>query len=285
VLRVQLATFAVSHVVPGGSAAGTGLGYRLLRRAGVSAFDAGFVLGAQGMGSAAVLSTLLWIALLVSIPIRGANAAYLGIAVMGAVLVGGFALLVIGLSRGSKAADWIVRTVTARLRFVDERALSAFLHDLVGRFRQLATDRALLGRATGWAVVVWLADGASLWIFLAALGVFTAPDGLLIAFGLANVSAAIPLTPGGVGVYEAVLTSSLVGFGVPRAEAIIGVMAYRLFAFWLPIPIGAVAYLSAEAADPAVRSSAVDALQAAYSESAAQAEDPKTWARRRGLRG
>ena len=68
------------------------------------------------------------------------------------------------------------------------------------------------------------------------------PIDLLVAFGLANVLAAIPITPGGLGVVEAVLTSTLVGFGLDRGTAAISVITYRLAAFWLPIPLGALAY-------------------------------------------
>ncbi|HEX9530403.1 MAG TPA: hypothetical protein VF954_04640, partial [Acidimicrobiales bacterium] len=49
--RIDLSTLAVSHMVPGGNAAGTSLGYRLLTEHGVSGADAGFGLATQGMGS------------------------------------------------------------------------------------------------------------------------------------------------------------------------------------------------------------------------------------------
>ena len=88
----------------------------------------------------------------------------------------------------------------------------------------------------------WVLDAASLWVFLRAFGGVVNPVDLLVAFGLANVLAAIPITPGGLGVVEAVLTSTLVGFGLDRGTAAIGVVTYRLAAFWLPIPLGALAY-------------------------------------------
>ena len=81
-------------------------------------------------------------------------------------------------------------------------------------------------------------------MFIGAFGRWVNPDGLLVAYGLANVLAVIPLTPGGLGVIEATLTSVLVGFGTPRGVATLGVVAYRLVNFWLPIPLGGVAYLS-----------------------------------------
>jgi hypothetical protein len=70
------------------------------------------------------------------------------------------------------------------------------------------------------------------------------PDGLLVAYGLAYVLAAIPITPGGLGVVEATLTSILVGFGTTRGVATLGVVAYRLINFWLPIPLGGLAFVS-----------------------------------------
>src|SRR5947207_5711509 len=71
VVRMQLSTLAVSHVMPGGTAAGAGLGYRLLTDTGVSGPSAGFALATQSLGSALVLNVLLWIGLIISIPLRG----------------------------------------------------------------------------------------------------------------------------------------------------------------------------------------------------------------------
>ncbi len=122
--------------------------------------------------------------------------------------------------------------------------MSRLVHRLASRIRELGTDPQLLVRAGGWAAANWLLDAASLWVFIAAYGHQVSPVALLVAFGLANVLAAIPLTPGGLGVVEAVLTSTLVGFGTPSTIAIIGVATYRLVNFWLPIPIGALAYVS-----------------------------------------
>ena len=58
------------------------------------------------------------------------------------------------------------------------------------------------------------------------------------------ILAVIPITPAGLGVVEGVLISTLVGFGVPKSTAILGVLGYRLLNFWLPIPLGGAAYVS-----------------------------------------
>jgi hypothetical protein len=94
---------------------------------------------------------------------------------------------------------------------------------------------------------------------------------------LANVLAVIPLTPGGLGVVEATLTSILVGFGTARGVATLGVVAYRLINFWLPIPLGGAAYLSLQVdpgrPDPERR----DRLEVAEAKLAI----PVHWSRRR----
>jgi uncharacterized protein (TIRG00374 family) len=112
-----------------------------------------------------------------------------------------------------------------------------------------------------------LLDAASLWVFVAAYGQLTVVDGLLVAYGLAYVLAAIPITPGGLGVVEATLTSSLVGFGAARGVAILGVLSYRLVNFWLPIPLGGASYISLQVGRRASRRAKADALRAAAEES------------------
>jgi uncharacterized protein (TIRG00374 family) len=63
-----------------------------------------------------------------------------------------------------------------------------------------------------------------------------------VAYGLANVAAALPITPGGLGVVEGVLVPTLVAFGTPAAVAVLAVVAYRLVSFWVPIPVGFASY-------------------------------------------
>ena len=67
-----------------------------------------------------------------------------------------------------------------------------------------------------------------------------------MAYGLANILAAIPITPGGLGVVEFVLVSMIAGFGPTDGQALSAVLAYRAVNFWLPIPFGGLAYASLE---------------------------------------
>jgi uncharacterized protein (TIRG00374 family) len=64
---------------------------------------------------------------------------------------------------------------------------------------------------------------------------------LAVAYAAANIASAIPVMPGGLGVIE--VTMVAVGFGAPRATAVLAVLGYRIVNYWLPLLPGAVAYL------------------------------------------
>jgi putative heme transporter len=241
--RIQLSTRALSSLVPGGSAAGSALGFRLMVTSGVPGPDAGFALAAAGLTSAVVLNFILWGGLIVSIPLRGVNPVYGTAAIAGVILMGIAVAIIFGLIEGQGRSEKILRSIARRLHLNEERAGEAVRH-IGGRMKELAGDKAMLRRLVGWAAANWLIDAAALWVFLRAFGGSLTFDGLIVAFGLANVLAAIPLTPGGLGLVEGIYVPVLVGFGLTRATAVVGVVSYRVAQFWLPILIGGLTYLS-----------------------------------------
>ena len=244
ILRVQMSTKAVTNLVPGGSAAGSALGYRLLTLAGVDSASAGFALATAGLGSAVVLNLLLWLTLLVSIPLSGVNPIYVTTALVGIFLLGAFGAVVVLLVKGADRAERIVRSLARHFSFLDPERVSGIMRRFGERIRSLGAHPALLRKLVFWSTLNWLLDAASLWMFLRAFGEWVRPDSLFVAFCVANVSAAIPLTPGGLGVLDLALSSMLAFFGVAATTVTLGVPTYRLAAFWLPIPLGTLTYLS-----------------------------------------
>jgi non-canonical purine NTP pyrophosphatase (RdgB/HAM1 family) len=262
--RIQLSTLALSHCVPGGSAVGYSLGYRLLLRSGVSTTDAGFALATQGLGSAVVLNAIFLLALIVSIPLYGFQPAYLTVAIIGVLLLAFLAGLVVLFTKGDERAARLVRTIGAKVPFLEPETLPRLFARLVERVRELSTDRRRLGESVTFASTNWLFDMASLFVFVGAFGRWVNPVALVIAYGAANIAAAIPLTPGGLGVVEATVSGILVGFGTPRTIAIWGVIGWRLVNFWLPIPVGGAAYLSLKVHPPADNQAGLAARRAVW---------------------
>jgi uncharacterized protein (TIRG00374 family) len=244
-LRVDLSTLAVSHVVPGGTAGGAALGYRLLTSSGVSGADTGFALAMQGAGSAVVLNAIFWLALLASLFVRGYNPLYALAAGVGVVLMAAFATAIVLLVRGHRRVVDLVRRAAGAVPFLDAERLADATDRFARRLRTFTAQRQVLRRAVLWAAANWLFDAASLWVCVLAFHVLLSPIYLLVAYGLANILAVIPITPGGLGIVEGVLIPTLVGFGVPnKGIALLAVLIYRFFNFWLPIPVGGACYLS-----------------------------------------
>jgi putative heme transporter len=148
------------------------------------------------------------------------------------------------ITRGQRHADAWIRLLARRIPAINQDKVSATLGKIAERITLLITNRRNLWWAFSWALLNWLFDAACLWVFIWSFGTLVSPIDLLVAYGLANVLAAIPITPAGLGVIEGVLIPSLVGFGVPHDQAILAVLSYRLVNFWIPIPVGGLAYAS-----------------------------------------
>jgi uncharacterized protein (TIRG00374 family) len=244
VFRINMWALAISHTLPGGTVPGTAASYRLLTESNVPGSTAAFGLAAQGIGSAVVLNLIFWLALLISIPLQGYNPAYGFAALLGVLLLGIFAGVVFLLTRGERRASLFVRRVCDRLPFVRTESVTSLLQKVADRMKILFTSSELLTRAGIWSAANWLLDAASLWVFLFAFGAHVSPIDVLVAYGLANILAVIPLTPSGLGVIELTIIAVLKGFGVEAGAAAAGVLTWRLVNFWLPIPFGGASYLS-----------------------------------------
>ena len=241
--RIQLSTRSLGSLVPGGSAAGNALGFRLMTLAGANGRDAGFALATAGVGSAVVLNLILWVALIVSIPGRGVNAFYGTAAIFGVIvmlLAGG---VVLGLVDHEGRAERVTRWFARKMRFDQDKAGEVAVH-LGERLRGLANEPGLLRKVLSWSLLNWFLDIAALFVFIRAFGGSVDIIGLVVSFCLANIFASIPITPGGLGIVEGIYIPSLVGFGLTTTTATVSVLSYRLVQFWLPMLVGGVCYVS-----------------------------------------
>src|SRR5689334_16685563 len=242
--RIDLAAAAVAHVIPAGTLGSAGLGYRLFTADGIKGNDAAVMMATKGLGSTVVLNVLLWLSLVISIPLAGFHPIYVTVAITGAVIMLVIAALAFGFIRGAGRASRILHAVGDRIPGLSGDRLEQALLDAAKSLSALARDRRTLVMSLTWATLNWLLDAASLWCFVAAFGKFVNPVELFAAYGIANVAGALPVTPGGLGVVDSVAPLLLVSFGVTRSVATLGVLGWRLVNFWLPIPVGALAYVS-----------------------------------------
>ncbi|MFP5488159.1 MAG: YbhN family protein, partial [Acidimicrobiia bacterium] len=244
--RIQLATRALANVVPGGNATASALGFRLITQAGASNTGAAFALATAGLYSAFVLNVLFWAALLASLPSQGADWALAATAAAGLLLLLGIGVVAFAVTRRDGRLHRLAVRIAGRLR-IEPGRISDLLVEIRQRFDTLRRQPALLRRLTMWSLLQWSLDMAALWTFLAAFGIRLDPIVLVLVFGAANIAAAVPITPGGLGVVEGVYITALVQLGFTLQAAALGVAAYRLAHYLFPILTGGLAYLSLRA--------------------------------------
>jgi uncharacterized protein (TIRG00374 family) len=91
-------------------------------------------------------------------------------------------------------------------------------------------------------LTIFTLHSVALLAILHGLGVPLAPLAALAAYGLALIVSTYTLLPAGGGTVEAALTVALTVQGVPLEAAIGATVLFRLFNFWLLLPIGALCY-------------------------------------------
>jgi len=244
VVSSQLAGNALAKIAPGGGALGAALQYRMLVRSGLPGRRAVAGLTAVNLLTFAVVLAMPVLA----IPgiLRGGvsrdllEAAALGIAVFVALFALGAALMAF-----DGVLAWVGRVLQRVRNRLRRRAepmrrlpdrLLAERDRITGTFGERWT-RALAATSGRWAL-----DYSTLLAALAAVGAAPRPSLVLLAFCAAQVLAQIPVTPGGLGFVEAGLTAMLTLAGVPPGAAVLATFVYRLFSYWLPLPVGLVAF-------------------------------------------
>jgi uncharacterized protein (TIRG00374 family) len=92
------------------------------------------------------------------------------------------------------------------------------------------------------AVMWWAFDILTLWASFRAFGGAPAGGVIVMAYFVGMLGNLLPL-PGGIGGVDGGMIGAFAAFGVDPGLAIVAVLVYRAFAFWLPTLPGAVAYL------------------------------------------
>lgn len=246
----QLASNSAAKVLPGGAVIASALYYRMLSRSGVSPGAAAAALTVNSLISTMVLFALPLIAVIIAAFSAPVPAGLAPVAIGGVIVFVALGLLGILAIRFDAPLRWATRIITAvRFRWAALRhphsepapdhsaAVLARRDEVVG----------LLGKrwigAVGFAAMNWLMDYLALVAALYAIGARPRLSIVLLAYAASAVLTMIPITPGGLGFVEAGLAAALTVAGVVASRALLATLAYRLVAFWLPIPVGGIAYL------------------------------------------
>jgi uncharacterized membrane protein YbhN (UPF0104 family) len=112
-----------------------------------------------------------------------------------------------------------------------------FAHSVAGicKLRTLATQPHRHGLGLAGVALYWAGDATCLWCAIQLFHARMSIPALVVAYATGYVLTRRSLPAGGAGIVEVLLTFALVWVGMPLAPALLGVVVYRAFNFWLPV--------------------------------------------------
>jgi uncharacterized protein (TIRG00374 family) len=249
--QINLAGVAATRIFSAGGAGGIALTYWALRKAGMQRRDV-----ARRMVAFLALQYVFYPVALIVFGILLRTGVLEGKAkveltiipagVAGLMLLVGALVLLIPTDLGRRAAQ-----------FSPGHKLEAAA-DAIGRFAstvgegfRFAVQLLVHPRRGGFAVLgaagYWAANICILWASFRAFGIHIPVAVLVQGFFLGMVANLFPLAPAGVGAVDAGMIGAFVLFGIPEETVFPAILIYRLAAFWLPIPVGLVAFFQLRA--------------------------------------
>lgn len=164
------------------------------------------------------------------------------------MVVGTFGfVLIIGSERRIRASFVAVtRFVNALVRLVQphrpeaislERALHA-VEELHGNYKRIESQYRELKWPLFWALMANIFEVGAVYIVYVAFGHWVNAGSVILAYSIANFAGLISVLPGGVGVYEALMTAVLAVAGVPAALSLPVTVMYRVLNMGIQLPPG-----------------------------------------------
>ena len=247
-IEIALAGNAMSTSLPGGPAWSATWAFGQLRRRGANRVLAGWVIVVAG----ALSSFAVFVIVAAGAWVAGNSGPFAHLRWLAAALAAIPILVAIAIeaSRHSQRVNEFLAGAWM--------AVSSHVRPLraIGRLVRRTVDSLGLVRPglTGWAeafalaLANWLYDAAALVAVIEALHISVPWRDVLVIYGFTQVSASLPVTPGGLGVVEASMAALLVAYGTPSTSAVAVVLLYRIVSFWGLVPIGWVVWFGLEIA-------------------------------------
>jgi hypothetical protein len=115
--------------------------------------------------------------------------------------------------------------------------VEALFTELHEDYKRLSKNKQKLYHPTYYALLINIAEVATIYVVYVAFGQWVNVGAVIISYALANLAGAIAVLPGGIGIYESMMTIVMVSAGVPAAISVSVTIMYRILnmAFFLPI--------------------------------------------------
>ncbi len=241
-VEITLAANAVAVSVPGGAAFAARWTYGQLRRRGAETVLAAWTVLVAGALASFALFVILAVGAFVAGD-KGPVSSLRGLAAGLALVPVAVTVMVVLVRRSVTVHAWANELVARFDRHPHGHAVVHATREFLAHLRTVQPTWAGWLRSFGFACANWFANLACLIAAVLTVHGHVPWRGILVVYGLTQLAAVLPLTPGGLAVVEGSLTALLIAYGVPSGDAVAATLLYRVVGFWAPVPVGWVLYV------------------------------------------
>lgn len=156
----------------------------------------------------------------------------------------------------TKLINWLIHRVRPHhpetIRVARVQGVFTELHE---NYLLLKKDYSVLKAPLLYALVANITEIATVYVVYIAFGHWVNPGAVILAYAVANFAGLISVLPGGVGIYEALMTAVLAAAGVPPGVSIPVTVMYRVLSMIIQTAPGYYFYHKALQAEPAIEQS------------------------------
>jgi len=253
--RVALESNFVNHIVPVPAAAGFSYLNWVFGRFGVSASRATTAQIIRVVTMAVSFVVLIVISVLVLSFDSKVSRAIIIVSIMFVIAaVSGTIFVIYSVNNRKRLvalSNWLALVINKVVSFftrgnkaqvIKLETIEGFFIDIHQDYLEINRDKKILVQPMLWSILTNVLDVSLVAIAFWSLGFWVNPAVLFIAFGLSTIAAAFMVTPGGAGVYEAIMIGFLTSTGVPTEIAIAGTLLARSILLVLTISFGYIFY-------------------------------------------
>jgi uncharacterized protein (TIRG00374 family) len=141
-----------------------------------------------------------------------------------------------------KVVNAIFRPFSKNKEIIKVSKVEKLFGELHEDYDKISKQRSKLKKPLIWSLIINITEVATIYTAYLALGQTINPGAVILAYSVASFAGLVSVLPGGIGIYEALMTATLASAGVPSALALSATLIYRIFTIIIFIPIGFILY-------------------------------------------
>ena len=141
-----------------------------------------------------------------------------------------------------KMVNAVLKPFSKNKEIIKVAKVEKLFEDLHQDYDKISKQRSKLKKPFVWSLMINITEVATIFVAYLALGQTINPGAVILAYSVASFAGLVSVLPGGIGIYEALMTATLASAGVPSALALSATLIYRIFTIIIFIPIGFILY-------------------------------------------